>query len=111
MVATPDAVTRLVGEFSRLPGIGPKTASRLAYYLLRAPIEQVKSLGAAITELRDRITFCSQCYNITEDDPCPLCAGDRADRQGTTSLAVTGPGRFPPKCIHHRQRWELDTLS
>jgi recombination protein RecR len=80
MVATPDAVTRLVGEFSRLPGIGPKTASRLAYYLLRAPVEQVKSLGEAISELRDRITFCSQCYNITEDDPCPVCAGDRRDR-------------------------------
>ena len=81
MVATPDAVTRLVGELSRLPGIGPKTASRLAYYMLRAPIEQVKSLGEAITELRDRITFCSQCYNITEADPCPVCADDRRERQ------------------------------
>jgi recombination protein RecR len=70
----------LVGEFSRLPGIGPKTASRLAYYLLRAPVEQVKSLGEAITELRDRITFCSQCYNITEDNPCPVCLDDRRDR-------------------------------
>jgi recombination protein RecR len=81
MVAIPDAVTRLVGEFSRLPGIGPKTASRLAYYLLRAPVEQVKSLGEAITELRDRITFCSQCYNITENDPCPVCLDDRRDRR------------------------------
>jgi recombination protein RecR len=80
MVATPDAVIRLVGEFSRLPGIGPKTASRLAYYLLRAPVEQVKSLGAAITDLRDRITFCSQCYNITEDDPCPMCSDERRER-------------------------------
>jgi recombination protein RecR len=80
MVAIPDAVTRLVGEFSRLPGIGPKTASRLAYYLLRAPVEQVKSLGEAVTELRDRITFCSQCHNITEQDPCPVCADDRRER-------------------------------
>jgi recombination protein RecR len=80
MVAVPDAVTRLVGEFSRLPGIGPKTASRLAYYLLRAPVEQVKSLGEAVTELRDRITFCSQCHNITEQDPCPVCADDRRER-------------------------------
>jgi recombination protein RecR len=80
MVAVPDPVTRLVGEFSRLPGIGPKTASRLAYYLLRAPVEQVKSLGEAVTELRDRITFCSQCHNITEHDPCPVCADDRRER-------------------------------
>jgi len=80
MVAVPDAVTRLIGEFSRLPGIGPKTASRLAYYLLRAPVEQVKSLGEAVTELRDRITFCSQCHNITEQDPCPVCADDRRER-------------------------------
>jgi recombination protein RecR len=80
MVATPDAVTRLVGELSRLPGIGPKTASRLAYFLLRAPIEQVKSLGEAITQLRDRIVFCSQCHNITEADPCPVCSDDRRER-------------------------------
>ena len=80
MVATPEAVTRLIDELSRLPGIGPKTASRLAYYLLRAPVEQVKALGLAITELRDRITFCSQCFNITEVDPCPVCSDGRRDR-------------------------------
>jgi recombination protein RecR len=80
MAATPEAVTRLVDEFSRLPGIGPKTASRLAYYLLRAPIEQVRSLGEAVSTLRDRITFCSQCFNITEADPCPICADERRER-------------------------------
>ena len=89
MVATPEAVTRLVGELSRLPGIGPKTASRLAYFLLRAPVEQVKSLGEAITQLRDRITFCSRCYNITEADPCPVCADDR--REGHVVCVVEEP--------------------
>lgn len=80
MVAIPEAVTRLVDELSRLPGIGPKTASRLAYYLLRAPIAQVKALGEAISTLRDRITFCSQCFNITEANPCPVCTDERRER-------------------------------
>lgn len=80
MVATPDAVSRLVDEFSRLPGIGPKTASRLTYYLLRAPVEQVRSLGEAVLQLRERIQFCSRCYNITEADPCPVCSDARREK-------------------------------
>ncbi|MBL7199301.1 MAG: recombination protein RecR [Anaerolineae bacterium] len=80
MVATPEAVTRLVDEFSRLPGIGPKTASRLTYYLLRAPREQVQALGEAIVQLRERIVFCSRCFNITESDPCPVCLDERRER-------------------------------
>ena len=81
METMPDAVTRLVAEFSRLPGIGPKTASRLSYYLLRAPVEQVRSLGEAISELRERIRFCSRCFNITETDPCPICLDGRREQQ------------------------------
>jgi recombination protein RecR len=80
MTATPEAVTRLIDELSRLPGIGPKTASRLAYYLLRAPLEQVHSLGDSITQLRDRIVFCSQCFNIAQVDPCPVCSDERRER-------------------------------
>jgi recombination protein RecR len=80
MVATPDAVSRLIDEFSRMPGIGPKTASRLTYYLLRAPVEQVQSLGDAVLELRQRIHFCSRCFNITEADPCPVCSDVRRER-------------------------------
>ena len=81
MVATPGSVTRLVDEFSRLPGIGPKTASRLSYYLLRAPIEQVQALGEAVVQLREHIVFCSRCFNITEADPCPVCSDVRRDQQ------------------------------
>lgn len=81
MVATPESVTRLVSEFSRLPGIGPKTASRLTYYLLRAPVEQVQALGEAVSQLRERITFCSRCFNITEADPCPVCSDVRREQQ------------------------------
>jgi len=80
MAATPEAVTRLIDELSRLPGIGPKTASRLAYFMLRAPVEQVQSLGTAILELRDRIVFCSQCFNLAETDPCPICTDERRER-------------------------------
>ncbi len=80
MAATPEAVTRLVDEFSRLPGIGPKTASRLTYYLLRAPVEQVQALGDAVLQLRERLQFCSRCFNITEADPCPVCSDVRREQ-------------------------------
>ena len=85
MAAIPEAVTRLIDELSRLPGIGPKTASRLAYYMLRAPVEQVQSLGTAILELRDQIVFCSRCFNLAETDPCPICTDDRRE-QGTVCV-------------------------
>jgi len=73
-------VARLVEELSRLPGIGPKTASRLTFYLLRAPKEQAKALSQAIGELRERIVTCEICYNITEASPCPICRDEARDR-------------------------------
>jgi recombination protein RecR len=75
-----EPVARLIDEFSRLPGIGPKTASRLVFYLLRAPEEQAQSLADALRELRERITFCSICFNITEADPCTVCTDEGRDR-------------------------------
>lgn len=75
-----EPVARLIDEFSRLPGIGPKTASRLVFYLLRAPQEQVQALADALRELRERITFCSICFNITETDPCAVCTDEGRDR-------------------------------
>lgn len=76
----PEPVERLIEEFSRLPGIGPKTASRLAFFLLRAPKEQSQQLAEALRQMRERITFCDVCYNISESSPCPLCADDGRDR-------------------------------
>jgi len=73
-------VARLVEELSRLPGIGPKTASRLTFYLLRAPKEQAKALSQAIGELRERIVTCEICYNITEASPCDICRDEERDR-------------------------------
>jgi recombination protein RecR len=75
-----EPVAKLIDEFSRLPGIGPKTASRLTFYLLRAPKEQSEALADALRELRERTTFCSVCFNITEADPCAVCADEKRDR-------------------------------
>ena len=75
-----EPVAKLIDEFSRLPGIGPKTASRLTFYLLRAPKEQSEALADALRELRERTTFCSICFNITEADPCAVCSDEKRDR-------------------------------
>ena len=76
----PRPVARLVEELARLPGIGPKSASRLAYYLLRTPEEESRALAEAILEMKARMRFCSRCYNITEVDPCAICADENRDR-------------------------------
>jgi recombination protein RecR len=73
-LATPKPVQRLIDEFSRLPGIGPKSASRLTYFLLRGAGQQPRDLAQALIELKERTRFCSVCFNITEADPCPVCA-------------------------------------
>ena len=75
-LATPKAVQRLIDEFSRLPGIGPKSASRLTFFLLRGDSQQPRDLATALAELKEQTRFCSVCYNITDAgvDPCPICA-------------------------------------
>jgi recombination protein RecR len=83
--AVPDSVTRLIEAFTRLPSVGPKTASRLAYYLLRAPDELSETLAQAIGQLKASTQLCSICYNITEADPCPICQDTERDR---TMIAV-----------------------
>ena len=77
----PKPVSRLIEEFQRLPGIGPKTASRLAYHLLRVPEEQAASLGQALLDLRAQTRFCSVCFNITDTatDPCAVCRDPQRD--------------------------------
>jgi len=75
----PRSVQRLIDEFARLPGIGPKSASRLTFYLLRAGDNQAGELATALGELKERTRLCSVCFNITEDDPCPICSDDARD--------------------------------
>jgi recombination protein RecR len=79
MSTIPSSVTRLIDEFNRLPGIGPKSASRLTFYLLRMPDEQAKSLAAALSELKEKTTVCQTCFNIAEHSPCVICADELRD--------------------------------
>jgi len=74
-------VERLITELSKLPGIGPRTAQRLTFHLLRQRPEDVLPLAAAITEVKEKIGFCSRCFNLAEGDLCTLCADPRRDPQ------------------------------
>jgi recombination protein RecR len=76
----PRPVQRLIDEFARLPGIGPKSAARLTFYLLRAANDQALDLSDALQDLREKTQLCSVCFNITEQDPCAICLGDDRDR-------------------------------
>jgi recombination protein RecR len=81
---------RLVSEFQRLPGIGAKSAARLAYYLLRSPSEEAARLASAITESRNAVRRCSICNTLTETDPCDICSDP--ERDGTLLCVVEEPG-------------------
>jgi recombination protein RecR len=72
-------VARLIEELHKLPGVGPKSAQRLTYYLLRAPQEEAKALAEAILEVKEKITFCSICQNVTDRDPCLICTNSERD--------------------------------
>ena len=78
-MSLPDPLIRLIEELQRLPGIGPKGAQRLAFHILKAPREQVNLLSDALRELKDRVSNCSVCNNITDVDPCAFCSSDTRD--------------------------------
>ena len=78
-VPTALPMARLIEELHKLPGIGPKNAQRLAYFLLHAPEEQARDLAEAIVAVKEKIVFCSICQNITEAAPCPICRDDERD--------------------------------
>ncbi len=75
----PRPVQRLIDEFARLPGVGPKSAARLTFYLLRAANEQALDLASALQELKEQTQLCSICFNITEQNPCAICSSDERD--------------------------------
>lgn len=77
--ATPPSVVTLIETLSELPGIGPKTASRLAFFLLRGKSDLALRLAEALKGLVEHTRFCSTCFNVTEDDPCPICASSLRD--------------------------------
>ena len=73
-LVTAPPVARLIEAFHRLPGIGPKSAQRLAYHVLRAPRVEAETLATALVDVKDRVRLCSRCQNVTEQDPCALCS-------------------------------------
>ena len=75
----PPAVTDLIGELKRLPGIGQKTAERLSFFLMRGKAEQANKLAVAIQNLKEKIVLCSVCHGITESDPCDICSNSSRD--------------------------------
>ena len=77
----PDSLIRLIEELQRLPGIGPKGAQRLAFHILKTPRETTDRLVAAVRDVKELVTYCSTCNNITDVDPCPFCTGDDRDRR------------------------------
>ncbi len=78
--ALPRPVSRLIDEFGRLPGIGPKTASRLVFHLLRMPDSQARALSDALRDLADGIVYCQRCFNIAEQSPCAICDDPTRER-------------------------------
>ncbi|MFQ5419907.1 MAG: recombination mediator RecR [Anaerolineae bacterium] len=79
--ALPQPVQQLIDELARLPGIGPKSAARLTFYLLRAGDEQALDLANALQAMKERTQFCSICFNITEQDPCQICSDHGRNQQ------------------------------
>jgi recombination protein RecR len=80
LTSTAEAINKLIQEFSKLPGIGPKSAQRLTYYLLRSPEEQTRRLAEAILSVKQKTKLCSICFNVTESDLCLICHSDQRNR-------------------------------
>jgi recombination protein RecR len=76
----PGPISRLIGELARLPGIGQRTAQRLAFHILRAPSEEARALAEAIREVKQKVTLCEVCFNLAEGPRCRVCEDERRDR-------------------------------
>jgi recombination protein RecR len=99
-------LARLIDELSKLPGVGPKTAQRLAYHILRSSSLDADQLAAAVRSVKTDLRYCSVCFNIAESDPCPLCSSDERDQsvvcvveEPLDVLAVERTGQF--KGVYH----------
>ncbi|MBW1691707.1 MAG: recombination protein RecR [Deltaproteobacteria bacterium] len=86
----PPSLGNLIDQFSKLPGIGKKSAERLALHVLRSPRELAESLAQGLVEVKEKIRFCSICFNLTDNDPCPICTDER--RANGVLCVVEGPG-------------------
>lgn len=81
MAQYPTSIKNLIDQFSRLPGIGPKTAERLVFYLLRQPKEQLEEFGGSLEKIKGKIKTCSKCQNFAESDPCDICSNSKRSSQ------------------------------
>jgi recombination protein RecR len=90
MTKVAEPISQLIKRLARLPGIGEKTAARLALHILRASREEARELAESIIAVKEKITLCSQCYNLTDTDPCKMCEG--GDRDRSLLCVVEEPG-------------------
>ena len=94
MAAANDPLARLVGELARLPGIGPKTAARLAHHILKVPPAETRALAEALIAVKELLFHCSRCNSITAEDPCSICADER--REQSQICVVEEPFNIQP---------------
>jgi recombination protein RecR len=101
MAYFPEPVARLIEALQKLPGVGPKSAQRMTFFLLKRPADEVGELSAALTALKTRIVHCSRCFNVTEGDPCRICGDPARDARSlcvveepNDLLAVERTGEF-----------------
>ncbi len=101
MLKLPSSLERLINEFGKLPGIGPKSAQRLAFFILKKDDIDIAGFSEAIKNLKSDITFCTQCHNMAETDPCSICADSNRDRsiicvveEPLDALAIDKTGQF-----------------
>jgi recombination protein RecR len=106
-MAYPKQVTRLIGLLSRLPGVGEKTATRLALHVLRMPREYARELGGAIAMIGEGVIKCRECFNLADEDPCVLCRDP--GRRGDVVCVVEGPADLIPieKSGEYRGRYHI----
>jgi recombination protein RecR len=102
-----DPIQRLVQQLARLPGLGEKTATRLAFHMLRAPKQQVRDLAQALVDAVDRLRLCSICANVTEDDPCTLCSDTRRDADLVCVVASPSDLVAIERGGHYRGRYHV----
>jgi recombination protein RecR len=102
-----DPIKRLVQHLARLPGIGEKTATRLAFHLVRGPKNNVRDLAQALLEVVDKVRLCSQCMNVTESDPCALCADARRDPAALCVVASPSDVVAIDRGGHYRGRYHV----
>jgi recombination protein RecR len=107
-VLTP-SIERLVAELARLPGIGPRSAQRLAFHLMKAPPERARGLSAAIAEMSERLRPCSVCFSFAEEELCPICADPRRDM--SLLCAVEEPSAILPIERTHEYRGRYHVLG